>query len=79
MNKQIPLLLLLLLLLLQSVFTDAQINKIDSLKQALQNEKQDTGRVMLLNELSFAYVTSKPDTALFLAQQAVTIARQKSI
>lgn len=74
MNKNIR--LLVLLLVLQPVLTRAQTSKIDSLKQALLKEKQDTSRTLLVSELSRTYVYSKPDTALLLAQQGLNLARQ---
>ena len=67
-----------MLILLAGVGTDVrtQTNKIDSLKALLQNEKQDTGRVYLLSQLSYEYENSKPDTALALAQQGLLLARK---
>ena len=64
------------LLLLLPAVTFAQTNIVDSLNRLLQNEKQDTSRVKLLNQISDAYSTSKPDTALVLAQQALALARK---
>ncbi len=58
----------LFLLLTVPVFAGAQTRTIDSLKQALQTEKRDTSRVLLLNALIRAYVSFRPDTALVLAQ-----------
>ena len=48
----------------------------DSLKQALQNEKTDTGRVLTLANLSFTYFESKPDTAMALALEALSLAHR---
>ena len=64
------------LLLLLPAVTFAQTNIVDSLNRLLQNEKQDTSRVKLLNQISDAYSNSKPDTALVLAQQALALARK---
>ena len=64
------------LLLLLPVFCNAQSKTIDSLKQLLQTEKQDTSRVMLLNQLSAIYSYSRPDTALLLAQQGLLLAKK---
>jgi two-component system NtrC family sensor kinase len=66
----------LFLLLVVPVFAGAQIRTIDSLKQALQKEKEDTCRVLLLNILSHAYASSRPDTALLLAQQGLLLAKK---
>lgn len=69
-------LLKLSLLLTIPLFAGAQTRTIDSLKQALQTEKRDTSRVLLLDALSFAYMYSRPDTALLLAQQELLLARK---
>ena len=70
--------ILLLLLLLCGLITNAQfgIRAIDSLKQLLATEKEDTAQVMLMAQLSRAYSTSKPDTALLLAQQGLELSRK---
>ena len=64
------------LLLLLSPCCKAQTNTIDSLKKLLQIDKQDTGRVMQLVRLSFSYIYSKPDTALLLAQQGLSLSNK---
>jgi tetratricopeptide (TPR) repeat protein len=66
----------LFLLLAVPVVAGAQTRNIDSLKQALQTEQRDTSRVTLLNTLSLAYVYSRPDTALLLAQQGLLLAKK---
>jgi two-component system NtrC family sensor kinase len=66
----------IILFLLLPAFSDAQINTIDSLKRLLQIEKQDTSRVLLLLQLSRAYLFSRPDTALVLGQQGLLLARE---
>jgi two-component system NtrC family sensor kinase len=66
----------LFLLMAVPVFAGAQSTTIDSLKQALHTEQRDTSRVTLLNTLSLAYVYSRPDTALLLAQQALLLAKK---
>lgn len=48
---------------------------IDSLKNLLRKEKMDTNRVWLLGELSYAYLYSRPDTALSLVQQGLALSR----
>ena len=47
-----------------------QHNLIDSLQKALKKEKSDTGKAIILYNLSYAYQVYKPDSALLLAQQA---------
>ena len=64
------------LLLLLPAVSLAQTNIVDSLNRLLQNEKQDTSRVKLLNQIAFAYLYSNPDTTLVLAQQALALARK---
>lgn len=51
-------------------------SKIKSLKILLQKEKQDTGKVMLLTALSLAYSSSKPDTAMLLALQGLSLSQR---
>lgn len=65
-----------LLLTLSITPINAQTNVRDSLKQLLQKEKQDTSRVLLLCALSFAYFESKPDTAMGLAIEALSLSRR---
>lgn len=60
---------------------DAQTNNTskntkDSLKILLHKEKQDTGRVMLLTELAYAYYTNKPDTTIILALEALSLSKR---
>ena len=55
----------------------AQYSDIDSLKRLLAAEKQDTVKVLLLMQLSRAYLEYKPDTSLMLAQQGNVLSRQK--
>ena len=68
-----------IILLLAAFFfisnSKAQTN-IDSLKLLLQQEKQDTGKVMLLTTLSHAYSSFKPDTAMLLALQALSLSQR---
>lgn len=67
---------LLLLFHFFTAFAVAQTNVTDSLKRVLENEKNDTTRVFMLEELSRIYSTSKTDTSLLLAQQALSLARK---
>ena len=48
----------------------------DSLRQSLQKEKTDTGRVLLLGELGLTYLESKPDSTMALVLKALLLARQ---
>lgn len=68
-----------IILLLTAFFfllnTQGQVN-IDSLKLLLQNEKQDTGKVMLLSGLSLAYAAVNPDTAKLMALQALSLSQR---
>ncbi len=52
-----------------------QSRVVDSLKHLLQTGQPDSTRSLLLSELSRAYLYSKPDTALTLAQQGLALAR----
>ncbi|MHB1179851.1 MAG: tetratricopeptide repeat protein [Daejeonella sp.] len=54
--------------------TNAKVK--DSLKTLLQKEKQDTSRVRLLNQLSGAYSVNKPDTAMLLALEALSLSQR---
>ena len=64
------------LLLSVPAFCNSQTNTIDSLKQLLQIEKQDTSRVMLLTRLARAYLYLKPDTSLLLCEQGLSLSQQ---
>ena len=70
--------LLLLLISLSSYYGHAQSleHERDSLKLSLQNEKNDTGRVLTLANLSFTYIESKPDTGMIMALQALELSRK---
>ena len=68
--------ILLLLLCIRLNEVHAQQNEKDSLKHLLQIEKADTGRVLILAELSFLYSESKPDTTMLMALEALTLARK---
>ena len=68
--------LLLLFVSMNIIESHAQTNLKDSLKILLQKEKQDTSRVMLLADLSLAYRESKPDTAMLLALEALSISQR---
>lgn len=51
-------------------------NRKDSLRMALQKEKSDTSRVLLLADLCFEYIGSKPDTVMSLAMEGLSISRR---
>ena len=69
-----------IILLLAAFFcltnSNAQTKVRDSLKQLLQKEKTDTGRVLLLDELAFEYIGSKPDTIMMLALKGLSLSRR---
>ncbi len=67
---------LLLLLCFYFSFASAQSSEAESLKLALQKSGPDTSRVLLLEELSRVYSTSKTDTSLMFAQEALSLARK---
>ena len=74
----------LILLLLAAFFcltnSNAQtVNNVkvrDSLKTLLQKEKQDTSRVMLLYQIAQTYNLNKPDTAMLLASEALSLSQR---
>jgi signal transduction histidine kinase/tetratricopeptide (TPR) repeat protein len=70
--------ILLLVLLLQVQFTNAQLTSkaIDSVKQLLSTEKEDTVQVNLLYQLARAYSTSRPDTALLIAKKGLDLSQK---
>jgi len=68
--------ILLFVALSQTVMMYAQTTVIEGLKQSLQNERKDTAKVTLLNNLSLAYLFSNPDSALLFAQEGLILARQ---
>jgi signal transduction histidine kinase len=63
------------LLLSLHAICNAQTKTIDSLKQLLQTEKQDTSRIRLLKRLSRSYLYSKPDTSLLLCLQGLSLSQ----
>ena len=50
--------------------------QIDSLKHGLAIAKQDTSRVLLLNELCYVYMETKSDLAKTYGEKALTLAKQ---
>ena len=63
-----------LLLSLNSI-CNAQTKTIDSLKQLLQTERQDTSRIRLLKLLARSYLYSKPGTSLLLCLQGLSLSQ----
>ncbi|HEX5154126.1 MAG TPA: histidine kinase [Parafilimonas sp.] len=51
---------------------------IDSLLKVLPFLKEDTGRLQLLNDLAFSYFSINPDSGLYRANQAITLAKKIS-
>ena len=68
--------LVILLSLFISLSTTAQTREIDSLKQLLQKEKTDTGRVIRLANLGFSLMYGNPDTAMKLAMEGLALSRK---
>jgi len=54
----------------------AQISNIDSLETVLRNEKQDTTRTLLLNDLAYAYSMTKPEKTMPLVFEALELSRR---
>jgi two-component system NtrC family sensor kinase len=67
---------LLIVLLFNASLLLAQNRTVDSLHAALENEKTDTGKIILAYKLSEAYQDSKPDSALLLAQQSYFMSKK---
>lgn len=68
--------LLISCLLLQSVTASAQQSNVDSMRNLLRLESVDTSRVKLLWQLARDMGGYNPDTAQFLSQQALYLARK---
>jgi two-component system NtrC family sensor kinase len=68
--------LILSFIILFSIDLYAQNSEIDSLKKALAIEKDDKSRVSTLESLSYAYLSSHPDTALKYALQGLQLAQR---
>ncbi|HUS00497.1 MAG TPA: tetratricopeptide repeat protein [Chitinophagaceae bacterium] len=56
--------------------TYSQTGNRDSIKLLLQNDKEDTSRVLHLADLSYEYIESKPDTMMIMALQALELSRR---
>jgi tetratricopeptide (TPR) repeat protein len=74
MKKGICIFLAVYIMQIKCIYSQTQI--IDSLKHLLQNEKKDSTRCLLLEQLSGQYLHSKPDTGILLAQQGLSLATQ---
>ncbi len=68
--------ILLLFVIVSISYSNAQTGNRDSIKQLLQNDKEDTSRVLHLADLSFEYSESKPDTTMTLALEALSLANR---
>src|SRR6476469_7733348 len=74
--RKITLTLLLILFLINAGNAQIKTNIIDSLLRSMsQKGLEDTTRCLLLTQLGYAYIYSKPDTSLILAQEGLAIAR----
>src|SRR3989344_5656224 len=58
-----------------SVF--AQEIKIDSILTLIKNEKMDTAKVNYLNLLAMEFKSNNPDTAVYYAKQALSLAKRQ--
>jgi len=62
---------------LQQVHAQVQVDRhIDSLIKVLSRSADDTGKVLLLDDLSFSYYTIDPDKGLKYGQEELTLAQQ---
>ncbi|MBD0332363.1 MAG: hypothetical protein ICV66_06885, partial [Chitinophagaceae bacterium] len=59
-----------------SVFAHGQNTETDSLKKMLASTAEGPKRVLVLESLSYAYLSSYPDTALQYAVQGLQLARK---
>jgi signal transduction histidine kinase len=66
----------IIVLLATTAFVQGQSKRIDSLRQVLQTEKEDTSRVLTLINLARAYLNSKPDSSLALAREGLSLAKK---
>ena len=64
------------MLVLTAMGARAQQKYTDSLKRAIKESKTDTGKIVLLGKLSYAYTWSAADTALLYAQEAQKLAQR---
>ena len=69
-------LLVTVILLNYSICVFTQSPKIDSLSSLLAKERADSNKVTLLWRLAEQYQSFKPDTSLFLSEEALLLARQ---
>ncbi len=67
---------LILFILFISLVANAQTKTIDSLKNALNNSKNDIDKVQLLNEVANQYKTSNPKQMLDYANKALVLSRK---
>src|ERR1041385_8911439 len=53
-----------------------QDKRIDSIRQQLSAAKDDTSRVLIMADLSFAFGFQNPDSALLYGDKAIRLAKQ---
>ena len=68
--------LIFLTFLLTFLYSHAQNTETDSLKKKLVSTTEDSVRVFVLESLSYAYLSSYPDTALQYASEGLHLARK---
>ncbi len=66
----------IVLILIPAIFLHAQNKLTDSLRNALQYEKTDTGKIVAMYNLSLAYQNSSPDSALAFAEEAYFLSKK---
>jgi len=71
-------------LLVLSIFTTLQAygqqgSKVDSLQKALKTTRDDTTKINILSDLSFAYASNSTDTAMVYSQQQMKLAGQVNL
>jgi tetratricopeptide (TPR) repeat protein len=75
-NRSVLISSLLLLCFFSPSFSSAQgqKRKIDSMERLLATQKEDTNRVLTLNQLAYSLYVVNPDTTIKLAEDAMTLA-----
>lgn len=68
--------LLLILLIICSHVAFAQKREVDSLEYSLKNAKEDTNKVLILNQLSWKYLSSEPQKMNKYVMQGLALARK---
>ncbi len=73
---QVQNLLFIVLLGVSSSYSNAQSNRIDSLRNVAHNAKVDTMKVSALLELGFLYKDSPPDSGLYYGKKALQLSEE---